>query len=102
MVKKFEALMGKFIWNFSGILRIAIDEIKNGKLGGGLNLPCVASMADALLLSQCLRLIRSGDSRFVSHLVICLVTWFLVVLFRETGLKTLQSTLATLVGWWLT
>ena len=53
MVKKFEALMGKFIWNFSGkILRIAIDEIKNGKLGGGLNLPCLASMADALLLSH--------------------------------------------------
>ena len=70
MVKKFESLMGKFIWNFSGkILRIAIDEIKNGKLAGGLNLPCLASMADALLFSQCIRLIRSGDSRFVSHLV---------------------------------
>ena len=26
-------------------------------------------MADALLFSQCIRLIRSGDSRFVSHLV---------------------------------
>ena len=45
MVKKFEALMGKFIWKFSGkILRISIDEIKNKKLEGGLNLPCLRSM----------------------------------------------------------
>ena len=30
MVKKFETLMGKFIWNWSGkVLRVAIDDIKN-------------------------------------------------------------------------
>ena len=47
MVKKFESLMGKFIWNFSGkVLRIALDEIKNEKSVGGLKLPCLASMAD--------------------------------------------------------
>ena len=51
------------------VLRIAIDEIKNVKLAGGLNLPCLASMADALLFSQCIRLIKSGDSKFVSHLM---------------------------------
>ena len=61
--------MGKFIWNNSGkILRIAIDEIKNDKLAGGLQLPCLANMADSLLVSQCLRLIRSGGKKCVKHL----------------------------------
>ena len=69
LVKKFEALMGKFIWNNSGkILRIAIDEIKNDKLAGGLQLPCLANMADSLLVSQCLRLIRGGDKKCMKHL----------------------------------
>ena len=68
MVKKFESLMGKFIWNSSGrILRVALDEIKNEKSAGGLKLPCLASMADALLFSQCIRLIRSGDRKTVQH-----------------------------------
>ena len=52
VVKKFESLMGKYIWNFSGrTLRVAIDEMKNKKIEGGLNLPCLASMADSLLFS---------------------------------------------------
>ena len=68
MVKKFESLMGKFIWNSSGrILRVALDEVKNEKSAGGLKLPCLASMADALLFSQCIRLIRSGDRKTVQH-----------------------------------
>ena len=68
MVKKFESLMGKFIWNSSGrILRVALDEVKNDKLLGGLKLPCLASMADALLFSQCIRLIRSGDKKTLQH-----------------------------------
>ena len=58
VVKKFESLMGKFIWSKSGrILRIALDEIKNKKQDGGLQLPCLASMADSLLVSQCVRLV---------------------------------------------
>ena len=53
MVKKFETLMGKFIWNWSGkILRVSIDEIKNKKLEGGLQLPCLSTMADALIFTQ--------------------------------------------------
>ena len=61
--------MGKFIWNKSGrILRIALDEIKNKKLDGGLQLPCLASMADSLRLSQCVRLINSGDKKSLQHL----------------------------------
>ena len=69
IVKQFESLMGKFIWSRSGrILRIALDEIKNRKLDGGLQLPCLASMADSLLVSQCVRLINSGDKKSLQHL----------------------------------
>ena len=42
-------------------------ELGNKKLDGGLQLPCLASMADSLLLSQCVRLINSGD-KALQHL----------------------------------
>ena len=68
VVKKFEGLIGKYIWNFSGrVLRVAIDELKNRKLEGGLNLPCLASMADSLLYSQLCRLIKSGEKKTMEH-----------------------------------
>ena len=60
--------MGKYLWNFSGkTLRVAINEMKNKKMEGGLNLPCLASMADALLFSQLCRLLRSGERKTVEH-----------------------------------
>ena len=69
MVKKFESLMGKFIWQGSGrILRVALEELKNEHLSGGLNLPCLATMSNALFSSQCLRLLKSGDEKAVAHL----------------------------------
>ena len=69
MVKKFESLMGKFIWQGSGrILRVALGDLKNDHLAGGLNLPCLATMSSALLSSQCLRLLRSGDDKSIAHL----------------------------------
>ena len=68
VLKKFEKLMGKYLWDFSGkVLRVAIGDMKNKTLEGGLNLPCLASMADALLLSQFVRLIRSGDKKTLEH-----------------------------------
>ena len=68
VVKKFESLIGKYLWNFSGrVLRVAIDELKNKKVEGGLNLPCLASMADSLLFSQLCRLIRSGEEKTLGH-----------------------------------
>ena len=49
MVKKFESLMGKFIWQGSGkILRVAFGELKNQHLAGGLNMPCLTTMSEAL------------------------------------------------------
>ena len=68
MAKKFEKLMGKFIWNFSGkILRVSLEDIKNPKLSGGLQLPCILNMANALLVSQCIRALKSGDKKTVMH-----------------------------------
>ena len=41
-LKKFESLMGRFLW--AGKLeRLKIDELKNPKSAGGLGLPCILS-----------------------------------------------------------
>ena len=75
MVKKFESMMGKFIWKGSGkVLRVALDELKNDNLSGGLHLPCLATMSKALLSSQCVRLLRSGDDKSILHLDIWIGT----------------------------
>ena len=68
-VKKFEKIIGKFIWRgSSSLLRIALDELKNQKSEGGLQLPCLSTMGSSLLSSQCIRLLKQGDSRYVCHL----------------------------------
>ena len=68
MVKQFEKLMGKFLWNLSGkVLRVAMDEVVNPVEAGGLGLPCLKSMCCSLILSQLLRLLDSGDSKSVGH-----------------------------------
>ena len=41
--------------------------MKNKKIKGGLNLPCLASMADSLIFSKLCRLIRSGDKKTLGH-----------------------------------
>ena len=33
-----------------------------------LKLPCLATMSDALLSSQCVRLLRSGDEKSLMHI----------------------------------
>ena len=49
--KNFESVIGRFLW--SGKLeKLQINELKNSKSNGGLNLPCVFSKANALFLSQ--------------------------------------------------
>ena len=68
-VKKFETVINKFIWSRPySALKVAFDELKNKKLDGGLQLPCLATMGQALLTSQCLRLLKTGDKRYVCHL----------------------------------
>ena len=66
--KNIEKLIGKFIWASSGkILRVALEEMKNPLEKGGCGLTCIKSMSKSLLLSQVLRLLKSGDEKSISH-----------------------------------
>ena len=68
MVKKFEKIMGKFLWNASGkVLRVPLGELKNDIGMGGLSMPCLLSQCKSLLLSQLLRLLNSGDCKSINH-----------------------------------
>ena len=68
MVKQFEAQIGKFLWKgpFS-LFRIPLDELKNKKMDGGLQVPCLAVMGRSLLISQCLRLLKISDPYYLNH-----------------------------------
>ena len=59
--KKFESLMGSFLW-FGRLERLQFDELKNPLLAGGLAVPCVASKSDSLFLRQPCRLLVKSDS----------------------------------------
>ena len=64
--KKFESLMGRFLW--AGKLeRLQVDEVKNPRSSGGLSLPCVWSKANALFLRQTCRLISDSESKQFFH-----------------------------------
>jgi exonuclease III len=56
---KFESEMIRFLWR-GKLEKLALDEVKNEVLAGGLGLPCVRSKADALFLKQTLRMLVSG------------------------------------------
>ena len=43
-------------------------KLKIKKMEGGLQLPCLSTMADALIFSQCIRLIRSEDNKSLQHM----------------------------------
>ena len=62
MVKKIEGLTGKFVWK-GWLLRVSIEEAKNPTSKGGLNLVCVHSMCNSLLISQFLRLLKNSDKK---------------------------------------
>ena len=65
--KKFESLMGRFLW--AGKLeRLQVDELKNLKWAGGLGLPCVYSKANVLFLSQTCRLLVDSTSKQFGHI----------------------------------
>ena len=67
MLKSFETIIGKYIWQ-GRLLRVALPEMKNQLLNGGLKLPCLETMNQSLMVSQCLRLIRSADIKSIAHL----------------------------------
>ena len=64
--KKFESLMGSFLW-LGKLERLQIDEIKNDRIQGGLGLPCVLSKANALFLKQTCRLLNPITKQY-SHI----------------------------------
>ena len=68
LVKKMESIIGKYLWAGSGVLRVALEDLKNNKINGGLNLPCIATMNKSLMASQCIRLLNSNDVKSVSHI----------------------------------
>ena len=57
---KIEALIRSFIWT-GKLEKLALDEIKNTREEGGLNVVCVKSKADALFLRQTCRLLANGN-----------------------------------------
>ena len=68
MIKKFESIMGGFVWGGVGrIFRVSLVELKNPCLRGGLGLVCIRSMADSLRLMQLLRLLKSSDGKSICH-----------------------------------
>ena len=69
MVEKFESVIGNFIWAKRGNnLRVALKELMNQESAGGLGLPCLSTMNKALLTSQTVRLLKSGDIKSISHI----------------------------------
>ena len=67
MLKSFETIIGKYIRQ-GRLLRVALSEMKNQLMNGGLRLPCLETMNQSLMVSQCLRLIRSADIKSIAHL----------------------------------
>ena len=69
MARKFEKVIGKFLWNFSGkVLRVPMNELKLSRLKGGLGLTCICSAAKSLKVSQILKLLQSGDLKSIKHI----------------------------------
>ena len=65
-VKKFQSLMGSFIW-MGRLERLQLDDLKNPLCDGDLGLPCISSKSDALLLRQTCRLLVNNQSMQYQH-----------------------------------
>ena len=61
--KKFESLMGSFLW-VGKLERLQLDEVKNDRSLGGLGLPCVSSKANSLFLKQTCRLLVPSSKQY--------------------------------------
>ena len=64
---KFENIMWRFIW-VGKLEKLAMDEIKNPREQGGLNVVCVRSKADALFLRQACRMLAEPNLNSYKHL----------------------------------
>ena len=67
-MQNLEKMIGKFLWASSGkVLRVSLDELKNPLEKGGCGLVCIRSMANSLLLSQVLRLMKTEDQKSIRY-----------------------------------
>ena len=64
---KFESIMWKFVW-VGKLEKLALDETKNPRDQGGLNIVCIRSKADALFLRQTCRMLAEPDLNSFKHL----------------------------------
>ena len=67
LAAKFEYIIWRFVW-VGKLEKLAMDEIKNPREQGGLNIVCVRSKADALFLRQTCRLLAEPDLNSYKHL----------------------------------
>ena len=65
--KEIEAIIRKFVWR-GKLEHLALDEIKNSREEGGLDLVCVRSKADALFLRQTCRLLANEGFNSFKHI----------------------------------
>ena len=65
--KEIESITRTFIWR-GKLEKLAMDEVKNSREDGGLNLVFVRSKADALFLRQTCRLLATEDFNSFKHI----------------------------------
>ena len=64
---KFESVLRSFIWT-GKLEKLALDEIKNTREEGGLNVVCIRSKAGALFLRQTCRLLANHQFNTFKHI----------------------------------
>ena len=82
--KKFESLLRSFIWR-GKLEKLALDEIKNTREKGGINVVCIRSKADALFLRQTCRLLASPLFNTFKHVR------YWVGMYLENVLPTMRA-----------
>ena len=67
MVKKIDSRLSSFIFQGKPE-RLKLSELENSPECGGLNLTCIATKAESLLLRQCLRILSRPEETCSQHL----------------------------------
>ena len=66
LAAKFENIIWRFVW-VGKLEKLALDETKNTREQGGLNIVCVRSKADALFLRQTCRILAEPNLNSYKH-----------------------------------
>jgi len=65
-VKQFEQKLRQFLW-MGQLEPLALDEVKNHPLAGGLGIPCIQNKCDALFIRQSVRVLQSNETSPYKH-----------------------------------